>query len=62
MTENAFQQSCTVSDEGSDQMDTQRLAGICKALEVAAGIALPRDAKIEVFREDDPPKDGGSGA
>ncbi len=27
--------------------------GICKALEVAAGLALPCDASIEVFRDDD---------
>ena len=26
-------------------------AGICKAIEVAAGLALPRDAHIKVFRE-----------
>ena len=40
MTENAFQQSCTVSDEGPDQMDTQRLAGICKALAHPARIRI----------------------
>ena len=27
-------------------------AGICKAVEVAAGLALPRDARIEVFAEE----------
>lgn len=29
-------------------------AGICKALEVVAGLALPRDAHIAVFRETEP--------
>ena len=29
-------------------------AGICKAVEVAAGLALPRDAHIKVIREEEP--------
>ena len=29
-------------------------AGICKAIEVAAGLALPRDAQIRVFANDAP--------
>ena len=29
-------------------------AGLCKAVEVAAGLALPRDAHIRVFRDDEP--------
>jgi hypothetical protein len=31
-------------------------SGICKAIEVAAGLALPRDAHIKVFR-DEPEKE-----
>ena len=29
-------------------------AGICKAIEVAAGLALPRDASIRIFADDAP--------
>jgi hypothetical protein len=36
-------------------------AGICKCVEVAAGLALPRDARIEVRREPGEEPPGASG-
>ena len=32
-------------------------SGVCKAIEVAANLALPRDARIRVFRDEGPDKE-----